>query len=224
MALSILERFTRQEIFVPRERLLREEITVVGVGGIGRQVALQLAALGAPSLQLIDFGEVVREQVTSQGYLTDDIGRPKAEATGDLCHQTEHLLAIEEIHDRFRPGHAIGTSIFCCVDSLAARVEIWNAVESRCRFWGDGRLDGETLRVLAAADERTRQHYVTSLLPAAGAQSTGHASNSTIYAAALAAALLVHQFTRYLRGLPLAADATFDLPASQLRLASPTAS
>jgi sulfur carrier protein ThiS adenylyltransferase len=223
MALRILERFARQELFVPRERLLREEITIIGVGGIGRQVALQLAALGAPSLQLIDFGEVVREQITSQGYLTDDIGRPKAEATGDLCHQTEHLMAVEEIHDRFRPSQVIGTCIFCCVDSSAARVEIWNSVESRCRFWGDGRLYGEIVRAVVAADSRTRQHYSNALSQKADAE-TEEAANSTIYAAALAAALLVHQFTRYLRGLPLEADTIFNFTTSQLTLISPTSS
>lgn len=224
MALSIPERFARQETFVPRARLLREEITVIGTGGIGRQVALQLAAMGATSLCLIDFTEVVREQITSQGYLTDDIGRPKAEATGDLCHQTEHLMAIEEIHDRFRSWHAVGTSVFCCVGSPAARAEIWQSVQSRCRFWGDGRLRGESVRVLAAADARTRQHYANSLAQEAGALTAETTSGSTIYAAALAAALLVHQFTRYLRDLPLNADTTFDLIASQLTLVPPTAS
>jgi sulfur carrier protein ThiS adenylyltransferase len=221
MALSIPARFARQEAFVPRERLMREEITIIGLGGIGRQVALQLAALGAPSLQLIDFADVVRAEITSQGYLTDDIGRPKAEATGDLCHQTEHLMAVDEIRDRFRPSQAIGTSIFCCVDAPAARAEIWSAVESLCRFFADGRLCGETARVLVAADGRTRQHYRTVLATQTEAET---AAGSTIYAAALAAAWLVHQFTRYLRDLPVDADATFNLPASQLTLVSPTSS
>lgn len=221
MAPRIPERFAHQETLVPRERLLREEITIIGIGGIGRQVALQLAALGAPSLQLIDFAEVTREQITSQGFLTDDIGRPKAEATGDLCHQTEHLMGIEEIRDRFRSWQAVGTSVFCCVDAPAARAEIWGAVESRCRFFGDGRLDGETARVLVAADGRTRQHYRTLLAAQADAET---APGSTIYTAALGAALLVHQFTRYLRDLPLDADTTFNLPASQLTLVSLTSS
>jgi len=222
MALAIPDRFGRQEELVPRERILRERVTVIGVGAIGRQVALQLAALGAPSMQLIDFDEVVRTNVTSQGYLTEDIGRPKVEATGDMCHQIEHLLAVEEIRDRYRPSQEIGTSVFCCVDSISARAAIWRSVAPRCRFWADGRMLGETVRALAAADEHSRRHYPTTLFPQAEAQAGRCTSRSTIYAASLAAALLVHQFTRYLRELPVDADTTFNLLAGELTIVSPT--
>ena len=169
-ALLVPDRFERQEELVPRERILRESVTVIGVGAIGRQVALQLTAIGVPKLQLVDFDDVERTNVTSQGYLTDDIGRPKVQATGDTCHQIEHLLAVEEIRDRFRPSLEIGTSVFCCVDTISARAAIWRSVEHRCRFWADGRMLGETIRVLAATANQGRKHYATTLFPQAEAQ------------------------------------------------------
>jgi phosphoglycerate dehydrogenase-like enzyme len=46
------ERFARQRDLVPRERLSTIKVTVIGVGAIGRQVALQLAAIGTRHLQL----------------------------------------------------------------------------------------------------------------------------------------------------------------------------
>ena len=42
------DRFTRQRDLVPSDRLADVATTVIGVGAIGRQVALQLAAIGAP--------------------------------------------------------------------------------------------------------------------------------------------------------------------------------
>ena len=213
------DRFERQEELVPRERILCEVVTVIGVGAIGRQVALQLTALGVPKIQLVDFDRVERSNITSQGYLTSDVGRPKVEATGDACHQLEHLLDLEDVQDRYRPSLQIGTSVFCCVDSISTRAAIWRSVESRCRFWGDGRMLGEALRVLVAADQG-RKHYSTTLFPQAEAQAGRCTSRSTIYAASLAAALLVHQFTRYLRGLPLDVDATFNLLAGEYVVAA----
>jgi molybdopterin/thiamine biosynthesis adenylyltransferase len=130
---------------------------------------LQLTAIGIPTIQLIDFDRVELSNVTSQGYLTLDVGRPKVEATGDSCHQLEHLLDVEQIEDRYRPSHAIGTAVFCCVDSISTRAAIWRSVEPRCRFWGDGRMLGETVRVLAAG-EQGRKHYATTLFPQAEAQ------------------------------------------------------
>jgi sulfur carrier protein ThiS adenylyltransferase len=48
------DRFTRQADLVPLTRLEAVTVDVIGVGAIGRQVALQLAALGALHLRLFD--------------------------------------------------------------------------------------------------------------------------------------------------------------------------
>jgi len=76
-------RFARQAELVPLDRLADSSATVIGVGAIGRQVALQLAAMGMPTLQLIDFDEVELTNVTSQGYWQTDIGLSKVEATNE---------------------------------------------------------------------------------------------------------------------------------------------
>ena len=214
-ALRVPDRFERQQELVPRERILKEFVTVIGVGAIGRQVALQLAALGVPKLQFIDHDSVELSNVTTQGYLADDVGRPKVQATADACQQIEHMLAVEEIRDRFRPSQQIGNAVFCCVDSISARGAIWRSVERRCDFWADGRMLSEVVRTLVATADQGRKHYATTLFAQSEAQVGRCTSRSTIYAASLAAALLVHQYTRHLRGLPLDVDATFNLLAGE---------
>ncbi|MBE3097256.1 MAG: ThiF family adenylyltransferase [Planctomycetes bacterium] len=49
---------------MPAERLAECRATVVGVGAIGRQVALQLAAIEIPWLQLVDFDTVEESNPT----------------------------------------------------------------------------------------------------------------------------------------------------------------
>ena len=70
-------RFSRQADLVPQEPLQALTITVIGVGAIGRQVALQLAAIGAEHLQLIDFDRVDATNLSTQGYRHDDLDRLK---------------------------------------------------------------------------------------------------------------------------------------------------
>jgi len=48
-------RFSRQDDLVPQQALGNLRVTIIGVGAIGRQAALQLAAIGARRLQLVDF-------------------------------------------------------------------------------------------------------------------------------------------------------------------------
>ena len=75
------DRFSRQRDLVPMDRLSRVISTVIGVGAIGRQIALQLAAIGAPHIQLVDFDVVDRTNHPTQGYLADDVGQPDAVET-----------------------------------------------------------------------------------------------------------------------------------------------
>ena len=59
---------------MPQDRLATIKTTVIGVGAIGRPLAVQLAAIGTPRLQLVDFDIVDLSNVTTQGYLAADIG------------------------------------------------------------------------------------------------------------------------------------------------------
>ena len=89
---NLADRDLRQREIVPPERLAACRATVVGVGAIGRQVALQLAAMGVPWLQLTDPDIVEPVNLACQGYLEDDLERTKVSATADLCQQINHGL------------------------------------------------------------------------------------------------------------------------------------
>ena len=213
------DRFARQRELAPPERLADIKATVIGVGAIGRQVACQLAALGVRRLQLVDFDCVELTNITSQGYLMGDIGQPKVMATQAAVLGIDATITVETIADRFRPQHSLGEAVFCCVDSITARGAIWRSVGSTCSFWADGRMLGEVLRILAVADCPSRQHYPTTLFAQAEAQQGRCTARSTLYAASIAAGLMVHQFTRWLRGLPVDADTSFNLLAGEYAVA-----
>ena len=75
---------------------------------------------------------------------------------------------------------------------------------------------GETIRILTVGDEFGRQGYRKSLFPQSEAQTGSCTSRSTIYAASIAAGLMVHQFTRWLRDIPIDCDLSVNLLASEL--------
>jgi len=210
------DRFERQHDLVPMDRLAHITSTVIGVGAIGRQAALQLAAIGVPRLMLVDFDRVEMSNVTTQGYLDGDVGQPKVDATRQAVELIDPTISVRTVADRFRAKQSVGEAVFCCVDSISARAAIWRAVEHRCQFWADGRMLGDVIRVLAAADRASGDQYAATLFPQAEAQLGQCTSRSTIYAAAVAAGLMVHQFSRWLRKLPVDADATLNLLAGEL--------
>ena len=216
---QIDERYSRQKDIVPPDRLAACKATVIGVGAIGRQVALQLAAMGVPWLQLIDFDLVETSNLASQGYLEEDLGRPKVEATGELCRRINHGLELHQVNERFRRSMEIGNTLFCCVDSIETRRIIWEAVKTKADFYCDGRMSAEVLRVLTAADPAGRKHYPTTLFAAGEAYAGPCTAKSTIFCANIAAGMMVSQFARFLRHLPVDPDVQFNLLTSELTVA-----
>ena len=70
----MIDRFVRQSDLVPQQALSEEPVTVIGVGAIGRNVALQLASIGLRRMTLIDFDRVDETNTTTQGYRHREVG------------------------------------------------------------------------------------------------------------------------------------------------------
>ena len=216
---QIEERYSRQRDIVPPERLSQCQATVIGVGAIGRQVALQLTAMGIPWLQLVDFDIVEISNLASQGYLQDDLGRAKVEATADLAQQINHDLGVHTVKDRFKRSMDIGNVVFCAVDKIEIRRLIWESVQDRVSFFVDGRMSAEVLRILTVCDPASRQHYPTTLFSAEQAYVGPCTAKTTIYCANIAAGFMVAQFAKWLRNLPMEPDVQVNLLAMELAVA-----
>jgi sulfur carrier protein ThiS adenylyltransferase len=216
------ERYSRQSDLVPEERLAACNITVIGVGAIGRQVALQLAAMGAPRLQLIDHDHVEESNIASQGYYEADLGVPKVIATGNICASINKKLEISQVYSRYRRSEKVGNIIFCCVDKIETRKMIWNQIGAQSDLYVDGRMSGEVLRVINAMSEdpKSMEYYPSTLFAAADAHAGQCTAKSTIYCANIAAGRMVSRFAMWLRGVPLEYDIMLNLLSDELIIKS----
>jgi sulfur carrier protein ThiS adenylyltransferase len=205
------DRYSRQRDIIPTERLSSCRATVIGVGAIGRPVALQLTAMGIPWLQLVDFDVVEPSNLASQGYMEDDLGQDKVAATRDQCLRINRSLEIHVLRDRFRRSMEVGNVIFVAVDKIEIRRLIWESIQGRVLFFVDGRMSEETLRVLTASDAMSTHYYPSTLFAAEQAYAGSCTAKSTIYCANIAAGLMLAQFTKYLRHFPIDYDIQLNL-------------
>ncbi|HBG26197.1 MAG: thiamine biosynthesis protein ThiF [Planctomycetes bacterium GWF2_41_51] len=214
------DRFSRQADIVPRQRILDSKATVIGVGAIGRQVALQLTAIGVPHLQIFDFDFVEISNLATQGFLAKDLHKPKVEAVAEFCRQMNPELVIEVVLDRFKRSTPVGNCVFVCVDLIETRKIIWDALKDKVSFLCDGRMSAEVLRVITACDEKSRKYYPQTLFTAEQAYAGPCTAKTTIYCANIAAGFMLAQFTKYLRLMPVEPDIQINLLASELNVGS----
>ncbi|MEV0561419.1 ThiF family adenylyltransferase [Dactylosporangium sp. NPDC050588] len=99
------------------ERLRASRVLVLGLGGIGSNVALGLAMLGVGTVALVDFDTVEVQNLNRQVlYDTAGLGRPKAEAAAErlravnpepdypyLTRRVGGTADVVELIERFRP-------------------------------------------------------------------------------------------------------------------------
>ena len=215
-------RALRQRALIPPERLAECHALVIGVGAIGRQVALQLTALGMPMLTLFDDDTVQVENLAPQGYWLEDLDKPKVQATGALCRRINPDVLVTSMAERFKRSTARELSfdrrmvVFLCVDSIQGRRLFWESLREKVGFIVDGRMSAEVIRVLAVAAPATDGYYATTLFQPEQAYVGSCTAKATIYTANIAAGLMLGQFTRWLRSMPVDADLTLNLLSAEL--------
>ena len=200
MNTAIADRDIRQRELIPPEKLLDTKVTVVGVGAIGRQVALQLAAIGVPRIRIIDFDSVEVENLAAQGFYESDMGRSKVEAVADICKSINPAVEMVTANGKFRSMQFTGGVLMCCVDGIDTRKSIFDSVKGRADLFIDGRMSAEYMRILTVYNNESQEYYSTTLFPAAEAHSDSCTAKTTIYCANIAAGMMVAQFAKWLRG------------------------
>ena len=140
----------------------------------------------------------------------------KWEATTDICQQMNRELEIHEVRQRFRRSMETGNVLFCCVDRIEVRGLIWNAVQDRVEFFCDGRMNSEVVRVLSVSNSGSRMHYPSTLFSPEEVHTGSCTAKTTIFTANITAGLMVEQFSRWLRGLPVDPDIQFNLLSLEL--------
>lgn len=221
---SSTDRYIRQSAILPTAKLADCPVTIIGVGAIGRQVALQLAVMGVSPITLIDFDTVEVANLGAQGYLDDDLGRPKVEATADLINQLNRDVAVHSIHRRFTRSEDQPAVVFCCVHSIETRRHIFGACAKFLRFFVDGRMSAESLRILTVCDRDGLTHYPSTLFTQEEAHRGACTARTTFYCASIAAGLMVANFAKWVRGIIPPVDLSLNILADELVVTDQAAS
>jgi len=215
--IDLTNRDIRQRELVPAEKLKELNVTVIGVGAIGRQVSIQLAAIGAQKLRLIDFDNVAVENLAAQGFMENDLSKPKVEAVGELCQAINSQISIEAKNAKFNNAMFPGGALFMCVDSIDTRKQIFEGICNKADFFIDGRMSSEYMRILTVTNLESKEYYKTQLFPSSEAFVGTCTAKTTIYCATMAASLMISQFVKWLRDLDVDKEVCINLLSNEMR-------
>ena len=194
-------RYVRQADIVNQEALRRLKFDVIGVGAIGRQVALQLATMGAVHVTLTDFDTVETVNMGAQGFRPEHLGWPKVQAVATDMRQINPHIEVVEHNDRYTKSQRLGNVVFSCTDSMSVRRLIYDAIcetEPDVDLLLDSRMAAELFELYSVISFPDAD-YPNTLFSDTDAFQASCTSKTTFYCASAAASFMVAHMVKWLR-------------------------
>lgn len=200
-------RFSGTEWF----RAIQEtKIILAGLGGIGSNVAFQLARMNPQKIVLYDDDTVERVNMAGQLYSTSDIGNSKVSTMANKINLYNSNANVYAIKQKFTHDSEAGDIMICGFDNMGARYTFYNSWvkhlegksledKTKCLFL-DGRLSIDTLQILCIRgdDEYNIKRYRRDFLfPDSQAEPTVCSMKQTTYLACMIGSLMVNLFTNF---------------------------
>lgn len=204
------------------DAIQRQKIILAGCGGIGSNLALQLARLHPYSITLFDGDRVERANMSGQFYSMNDSGRYKTEALYNHLSMFTNCARINSIPRRFTENSPSGPVMMCGFDSMEARrvyFDKWARYvdsadnKSECLFL-DGRLSIDTLQVLCITGDDTynmARYQREFLFSDSEAEETICSMKQTTYMACMIGSIMTNLFVNFIAN-QLSPVIPYDLP------------
>lgn len=108
-----------------------------------------------------------------------------------------------------------GNVLFVCVDKIEVRRLIWEAVKDKVTFFTDGRMSAEVLRVITACDAQSRDRYPDDIVCRRASLRRCLYRQDHHLLCQHRRWLVLSQFTKWLRHLPVEPDVQLNLLAME---------
>ena len=201
-------RFSGAEWF---NEIQKARIIVAGIGGIGSNVAFQLARMVPANLTLYDDDNVEMVNMAGQLYSYNDIGEAKVNAIANMIYDYTSMKQVLAIKDKFTSDKEPGDIMICGFDNMRARRTFFNSwynhildkseeERNKCLYL-DGRLSMDTLQILCIRgdDQYNIERYEKEFLFADyEADATVCSMKQTTYLACMIGSLMVNLFTNFI--------------------------
>jgi molybdopterin/thiamine biosynthesis adenylyltransferase len=130
---------------------VKHDIHIIGVGATGSFVAMMLARMGVPVINIYDFDDVEIHNIPNQYYDTGDLGKLKAEALADKLRLINPDITVNVGKEAVTAEDISKMSgyLFSLVDSMKVRKELWEAAKANkdlINVW-ESRLGSDQARV-----------------------------------------------------------------------------
>lgn len=180
-----------------------KEITIIGLGGIGSNVALPLARLNPKKLFLIDPDVVEEVNLAGQAFFNNHIGMKKVDAVAEVLYSWAGYKKIVAIPTLLTEGTDFGEITITGFDNMNARkIAFTNFMDSpAAKLLVDARMSVDTIQIFTLLKEDTEFLDIYRdkwLFSDAAAQTAPCSMKQTSYTGSILGGLVVNIIINYI--------------------------
>lgn len=149
--MDLANRFMRNKDLIPQDKL--NELTIVGLGGIGSAVAINSAIMGWDRITGYDGDNLETHNLSSTLYPLEYIGFSKAHVATAMISEYGGKSSL--IQANWNIGDPIGDKVLLCVDDMEIRLDIykeWLKSDTR-EILIDMRMDALSMEIISCTKE-----------------------------------------------------------------------
>lgn len=180
-----------------------KEITIIGLGGIGSNVALPLARLNPKKLFLIDPDVVEEVNLAGQAFFNNHVGMKKVDAVAEVLYSWAGYKKIVAIPTLLTEGTDFGEITITGFDNMNARkIAFTNFMDSpAAKLLVDARMSVDTIQIFTLLKEDTEFLDIYRdkwLFSDAAAQTAPCSMKQTSYTGSILGGLVVNIIINYI--------------------------
>lgn len=190
------------------DKVKEQCVTLIGAGGIGSHVALNLSRLDIRYLIIYDGDTVSIENMAGQLYCESSIGQKKSFALNRILYSFSNFYKtgiINYFYTDDNDASNLGKNVICAVDNMNTRKLVYSRWKDSVKggndgIFIDGRLAAEKLQIfcITADDTFSQERYEMEwLFSDAEADETPCSYKQTTFTAYLIGGLITNLFVNY---------------------------
>ena len=147
-------RYLRNKDMIDQNKL--DELTIIGVGGVGSSLVINAAIMGFKKIHVWDFDDLEEHNLSTTMYPEKFLGKSKTSAAKEVGKYFNSKCRIIEHTEPWTPEKPLTDKVMMAPDNMEVRLAVWNAWKDMNEriFLIDMRMGAVTMEVITCSQQK----------------------------------------------------------------------
>lgn len=147
-------RYLRNKDMIDQNKL--DELTIIGLGGVGSSLVINAAIMGFKKIHVWDFDNLEEHNLSTTMYPESCLGKPKTSAAKSVANYFNDTCKVITHNEAWTPDKPLTNKVMMGPDNMEVRHAVWSTWKDMNEriFLIDMRMGAVTMEVITCTPEK----------------------------------------------------------------------